>query len=199
MDDNPQLNHYIKIHDSYSEHYYDETSKKYREQVCYPLLFNAIDLNNKEIADLACEIGVTFEAILARHPLAKITGFDLSPKACEAYNSRINRPAIQADLTKPLKAGKYDVAIIMSGLHHCVIDLTTTLDNISNLIKPGGSLLMYEPSSDFFLEGLRKAWYQKDAFFEPSSEHALSHDELLLNVKDQFELINVTYFGGHAY
>ena len=84
MNNNPQLNHYIKIHDSYSEHYYDETSKKYREQVFIPLLFNAIDLNNKEIADLACGIGVTSEAILARHPLAKITGFDLSPKACEA-------------------------------------------------------------------------------------------------------------------
>ena len=58
MENKPQLNHYIRIHDSYSKHYYDEASMKYREQFLYTPLFNAIDLNNKEIADLACGVGV---------------------------------------------------------------------------------------------------------------------------------------------
>ena len=200
MDENIQASHYSRIHDEYGAHYYDEASTKYREEFIYSRLFHDIDLNNKEVADLACGVGVVSQAILARYPLAKTTGFDISTKACEAYKTNLSRPGFQIDLTIPMRIEtQYDAVVIFGGLHHCVVDLPTTLENISNLIKPGGSFLLFEPNAEFFLEGIRKLWYQYDNYFESSSEHALSHNEIFSNVKGKFELINVTYFGGPAY
>jgi SAM-dependent methyltransferase len=201
MEHNPQREHYLKIHDEYSAHYYDDTSAIYREQIIYETLFRGVDLDGATIADLACGDGVNSEALLNRFPKAKTVGFDISSKACHDYQRRIGATAVEIDLIEPIEPGHevFDAAMIVGGLHHCVLGLETALNNISKLIKPGGGLLLCEPNADFVLESLREYWYKKDRYFEQESENALHHDEIYRMVAHKFKLVDVTYIGGPAY
>ncbi len=201
MNDNPQREHYLNIHDEYSAHYYDATSMRYRKHFIYSYLFKNLDLNDFEVADLASGIGANSMALLELFPHAKVTGYDISPAACREYRKNLERPAFEIDLSKPyLEAvSKYDVVIIIGGLHHCVADLKTTLENIAKMLKPEGRLLMFEPNKDFFLERLRKLWYEKDSYFEENSEEALSHKEILALTEGNFDVKFLKYIGGPAY
>mgnify|MGYP003348609058 FL=1 len=91
------------------------------------------------------------------------------------------------------------VAFVIGGLHHCVVDLDTTLANVARMLKPGGLFLMLEPNSRHMLEAVRRVWYRLDASFDHATEHALDHEALLAAGHGAFEAERVTYFGGPAY
>ena len=159
-----------------------------------------INLDNALIADLASGIGMTSSIMGSYFPDAKFTGFDISSKACEEYKNKLGFPAYEIDLTKVYETDlKFDAAIVIGGLHHCIIDLETTINNIANLIKKDGHFLMMEPNSRYILEPMRKLWYRKDKYFEADTERALDHDEILKIARKNFELVDVKYYGGIAY
>lgn len=194
-----QKEHYEAIHEAYRE-YYDAQSTVYRERFIYEPLLEGLDLEGKEVADLACGSGATSEAILKRFPQARVTGFDISPKACADYEAAIGRPAFEADLTKPIESPRrFDAAIVIGGIHHCVVDLAGTLQNIAALLQPGGLLLMMEPNDEYMLGGVRRWWYRWDHYFDATTEHALSHPKLFALVEDTFDVVDVRYLGGPGY
>ena len=198
--DNKQKAHYETIHDDYSYHYYDKESLAYRKKFILEPLFQEINLDNALIADLASGIGMTSSIMGSYFPDAKFTGFDISSKACEEYKNKLGFPAYEVDLTKVYETDlKFDAAIVIGGLHHCIIDLETTINNIANLIKKDGHFLMMEPNSRYILEPMRKLWYRKDKYFEADTERALDHDEILKIARKNFELVDVNYYGGIAY
>lgn len=200
MNENVQKLHYEAIHDDYAKHYYDETSISFRHKFIYKYLFEGLDLNNKKIADLACGSGYNSLALLKYFPKAQLTGFDISKKACLDYKNIVNAEAYETDLTQPLDLKpEYDCAMIIGGLHHCIVDLDMTLKNINSLLKPGGLLLMVEPNKRYFLEPFRKLWYKFDKYFEENTEEALDHDFLLRKYSKIFEGEKVFFLGGPAY
>jgi SAM-dependent methyltransferase len=91
---------------------------------------------------------------------------------------------------------QFDAAVVIGGLHHCVVDLAAAIDNLAALLKPGGTLLMMEPSADSVLEGLRQRWYRHDRYFDAPTERALSHDELLRLARRRFRVEILQYIGG---
>ncbi|WP_431204195.1 class I SAM-dependent methyltransferase [Bradyrhizobium betae] len=199
-DSSRQKQHYTAIHDAYEAHYYDVSSMKYRARFMYNWLFDGLDLNNKSIADLACGSGHNSLAIIERYHSVKTVGFDISTPACESYTRTTQNTAHVIDLTKPAHISEqFDGAIIIGGLHHCVADLRQTLRNVANLVKPGGDLLMMEPSADFALNVVRNKWYASDRYFDAPTEEALSHDAILKQASPYFEGEAVRYFGGLAY
>jgi SAM-dependent methyltransferase len=108
--------------------------------------------------------------------------------------------AIQGDLTRPLQHRRsFDAAIAIGGLHHCVVNLPQAIDNLAQLVKPSGVLLMMEPSADGVVERLRNRWYRHDHYFDAQTEHALFHDELLRLTDGRFRAEVVRYIGGPAY
>lgn len=199
--ENPQREHYVELHDEYSAHYYDDTSIAYRKEFIYDPLFADVNLNGLEVAELASGGGANSRELLKYFPDAKVTGFDISPSACEEFERIVGRPAIEVDLTKPYAEmdGHFDAALIIGGLHHCVADLDTTLSNVARMLKPGGVLLMCEPNDGFVLERIRGLWYGQDKYFDADSEHALDHAELLKSVSGEFSLNSLSYIGGPAY
>lgn len=191
---------YERIHDDYVDHYYDRHSMAYRERFIYRPLLAGLDFNGKSVADLACGSGDNSLTLLERFPEIDVTGFDISAKACADYRARVGRPAFEADLTKARgQEAIYDAALVIGGIHHCVADLPSTLQNIAGMLKPGGLLLMMEPNADFLLEGVRKFWYRHDRYFDANSEHALSHDEVLDQGRHLFEPLELHYLGGPGY
>jgi SAM-dependent methyltransferase len=195
---NPQKEHYETIHDAYQE-YYDAESMAYRERFIYGPLFRGLDLDDRDVADLACGGGATSKAILSRFPRARTFGIDLSARACADYRASMGRPAFEADLTRAVDIPqRFDAAVIIGGLHHCVADLSGTMRTIHGLLRPGGLLLMMEPSDDFFLAAVRRFWYRRDRYFDADTEHALSHPEIL-KAAPGFTADHVSYVGGPGY
>ncbi len=64
---------------------------------------------------------------------------------------------------------RFDAAIVMGGLHHCVADLGTTLANIAALLKPGAPLMMFEPNREYVLQFARDLWYRVDGYFDAAT------------------------------
>jgi len=195
-----QKKHYEKIHDDYEQSYYDASSMAFRQKFVYDVMFQGLDLNNKNVADLAAGSGFNSLALIERYPQAKITGFDISSKACTAYRNNTGCDAYEADLTQPIDIEQaFDVAMIFGGIHHCVADLDSTFLNIASILKPGGLLLMWEPNKECFLEGIRRFWYQADKYFEADTEDSLVHQKILNLASQHYSSLDVYYMGGPAY
>jgi len=197
---NPQKGHYESIHAAYEDHYYDEQSMAYRERFYYAPLFADLDLNDCAVADIASGSGHNSLALLRRFPNAEVTGFELSTAACEAFRRNVGSPCIEADLTRPLSySTQFNAAIIVGGLHHCVANLPVVFQNLANLVKPRGMVLMVEPNREFFLDWVRRLWYRADRYFDSMNEEALSHAEILAQAAPYFSLERVAYYGGPGY
>ena len=200
IDSSQQKRHYEAIHTDYEDHYYDAESMAYRERFYYDPLFEGLDLNGWMVADLASGSGHNSVALLKRFPKAVVTGFDISTSACEAYRHNVGRPAIEADLTRPLDhPDRFDAAMVVGGLHHCVVDLPAAVDNLANMLKPGGRLMMLEPNCAFALEGARRLWYRLDKYFDAATERALTPSELLEHAGARFIPERIAYYGGPGY
>lgn len=200
-DSERQRHHYERIHNDYERHYYDPTSMAFRNRFVYDVMFEGIDLNGKRVADLASGSGHNSLAVLERFPAASVTGFDISPSACRGYRELVGAQAHEIDLTAGTDPGmRFDAAIVVGGLHHCVSDLAGTFRTIGALLDRGGLLLMYEPNSECVLEALRRLWYRHDRYFDAATEHALAHGEIAaIASADSFSPIACRYSGGPAY
>ena len=196
-----QKEHFETIHDDYESHYYDEQSMAYRERFYYAPLFADLDLDHCAVADIASGSGHNSLALLRRFPHARVTGFEISTAACQAFRRNVGRPCIEADLTRPMavRPGGFDVAMIFGGLHHCVANLPMVFQNLAQLVKAGGLVLMVEPNREFMLDGVRRLWYRVDRYFDSVNERALNHSELLAEAAPYFTLRNVGYYGGPGY
>jgi SAM-dependent methyltransferase len=199
-DSSRQRFHYDAIATEYDRHYFDAASLAYRDRFILDPLLRGLDLNNRDIADLACGSGHTTAALLDRFPQAKLTGFDISPVLCNAYQARVHRPAVELDLTVVQdEPPRFDAAIMIGGLHHCAANLAAALRNVATMLRPGGAFLMAEPNRDFWLQHARQIWYRYDHYFDAPTERALCHDELLQTAAADFRCMDVTYSGGAAY
>jgi SAM-dependent methyltransferase len=192
--------HYEQIHDEYEAHYYDAHSLRYREEFIFAPLLAGLDLNDRDVLDAASGSGHNTLLLRRRFPRLRGMGLDISDAACAGYRGLTGGEAVQGDLTQPLAIRRqFDAAIVIGGLHHCVVNLPQAIDNLAALVKPNGVLLMMEPSADGALEGLRKLWYRRDHYFDEGTERALSHDELLRLAAGRFQAEVVRYIGGPAY
>lgn len=195
-----QKAHYERIHDEYEAHYYDAPSLRYREQFIFDPLLAGMDFNDCDVLDVASGSGHNTLLLRHRFPRLRAVGLDISGTACHAYRETTGSEAVQGDLTRPISMSRqFDAAIVIGGLHHCVVNLPQAIDNLANLLKPGGVLLLMEPSAEGFLESARKLWYRNDRFFDAPTERALSHDELLALGGGRFRTDLVRYVGGPAY
>lgn len=198
--ENPQQRHYETIHESYAAHYFDKSSMAYRRRFLFEPLFRGIDLSGAKVAEIACGSG--HNSLVLREMFADIAveGFDLSAAACEDYRRFVGAPAHQIDMTKPFDgAARFDAALVIGGLHHCVADLETTMGNIASMIRPGGLLLMFEPNARFLLQSVRDFWYRRDKLFHAETERALDPAELAAIAGERFVTERIFFTGGPAY
>lgn len=199
-DSSRQKVHYERIHDAYEAHYYDDESLRYREQFIFDPLLSGLDLNDLDVLDVASGSGHNTRLLQRRFPRLRAIGLDISSAACEAYSTTTGCRAICADLTAPLSLSeRFDAAVAIGGLHHCIADLPQTLTNLATLLKPNGVLLMMEPSADGFLQAARNRWYGNDHYFDAETERALSHDQILAAASGDFRGESLQYIGGPAY
>jgi ubiquinone/menaquinone biosynthesis C-methylase UbiE len=197
--ENPQAQHFENVHDIYASHYYDAESTRYRKKFIYDLMFDGLEVNGKDVADLCCGDGHYTLKIKEYFPTASVRGFDISPTAIETYNRITGSVGQVLDLIKPIDASmhqQFDVVSCMGGIHHCVLDLPQLLKNVVNMLRPGGVFVCMEPYASPLLDPIRKLWYKVDPYFDAPSERALLPEEL---TNSHLTLEKVRYGGGPAF
>ena len=195
-----QKTHYETIHEQYEAHYFDAESMSFREQFVYDRMFAGLDLNGKDVVDLAAGSGYNSLWVSTRYPTARLCGLDISDKACVAYRNLLGCEARAFDLTSGRIEGcAFDVAMVFGGLHHCVSNLPGAVRTIARLVRPGGLLLMFEPNNRYLLDAVRRLWYRWDSSFEDATESALDHDALCAMAAPYFQPVVAWHMGGPAY
>jgi SAM-dependent methyltransferase len=197
-----QKAHYEQIHDDYTAHYYDPTSNAYRVRFILKPLFKGLPLDDQKLVDLACGNGSNSQLLREIYPELQTEGIDISANAVADYASNLNAPCYLYSLTEPLPpdlVGRYDAAMVIGGLHHCVSNLDEALRNAARLVRPDGHFLMLEPNARYLLQSLRDFWYRNDKYFDAETEAALDADDLIQRLSPWFEVEKVRYIGGPAY
>lgn len=188
------------IHDKYYESASDPTAQAYKEKFVFAPVLEMLG-PARSVIELASGTGATVGWLKERRPDLHVEGCDISERAAEDFRSLHGTDCHVADLTKPFTLGRqFDAVIVMGGIHHLVADLDMAFANIRGLLRPGGRLIMAEPSADYILNPLRKLWYKIDRNnFDAANEHALSHDRIFRDHGQGFAMRELAYFGGPAY
>jgi SAM-dependent methyltransferase len=191
--------HFENLHSHYELHQYHPTVMRYRRRFIYDPMFDGLNLNGARVIELCSGSGHNSLCLKEKFPRVSVTGLDISRNACADYENRVGAPCKLLDLTEPGGeiSDTFDVAFVIGGLHHCIANLEVVLRNVAALLKPGGLLLMMEPSNQFLLDPVRRLWYRLDKrIFDAKTERALNHDELFAMAESNFEIESVKFFGG---
>jgi SAM-dependent methyltransferase len=176
--------------------------RRYRETRHWRLyrneyIFHTIkQLAPARICDFGCGTGETSTKLaLMGHT---VVGFDLSPENIELARHRAILDNVKDRATfvvsdaaqAGLERGSFDLVLVMSVLHH--IDLTSGLDSLDYLLKPGGYAVISEPVAfSRFLQWLRDHTpVEKDV---SPNERQLNQKDLRL-IAGRFEMVHVHYF-----
>jgi SAM-dependent methyltransferase len=194
-----QQSHFENLHTLYEQHQYHPSVMEYRRRFIYEPMFSGLDLNGARVIELCSGSGHNSFCLKEKFPGVSITGLDISRTACADYENRVGAPCKLLDLTEPGVeiSDTFDVAFVVGGLHHCIANLEVVLSNVAAMLKPGGRLLMMEPSNQFLLDPVRRLWYRLDKqMFDVQTERALNHDELFAMAGGNFKVESVKFFGG---
>jgi SAM-dependent methyltransferase len=191
---------YEAIHDDYSRHLYDPTSNAYRDTFINSALFEGLDLESKQFAEIMCGNGQATLYARDRFPNARCQGFDISRAACAGYTRWTGAPGNVSDIiVDKLPAEAFDVIAVVGGLHHVGEHVEAVIRNVHQALKPSGVFTMMEPNKDYFLEAARRLWYRNDRYFDANMEAAISYPALRRSCAHLFEERSARHLGGPAY
>jgi SAM-dependent methyltransferase len=98
-------------------------------------------------------------------------------------------------------AGRYDLMILIGGLHHVYEQAGEALKRLSPALRPGGHFISYEPTHDFApVRWVRDSVYQRNTLFDEETERGFALSELdELFAAAGFELVDQMYPGLLSY
>jgi trans-aconitate methyltransferase len=117
------------------------------------------------VLDAACGDGLASLSLSGRHPDWQLVGMELRETLVSAAAARAQMRSLrnvtfeQADLTKPLPAGGFDVAMALECLAE-IPDDRGALKQIAAALRPGGLLVVHVPDRDWrpLLPGSDATW-----------------------------------------
>ncbi len=107
-------------------------------------------------------------------------GFDYSDSVVEDLQR--SDPSInveQADVTSFDTDQRFDIIILIGGLHHVPDNAAEVVRNMARLLKPGGIFINLEPThGNPITRWVRDAIYQRNSLFDQETERAFAVEEL---------------------
>jgi SAM-dependent methyltransferase len=107
-------------------------------------------------------------------------GFDTSPTLIEQVSKQCPGVGVfQADIRNFTPEKKYDVIILVGGLHHVYRDAAAVLSMLRGALKDDGTFINLEPTQNCFItRTARRLIYKSNSFFDPQTERAFDLAEL---------------------
>src|SRR5262245_41099154 len=145
------------------------------------------------------------KVIIERHLCSKISycGYDYSDRVIELLKQQhpgINCFTADAAAYDPPEE-KFDVVILLGGLHHVPAYAALVVEKTARALKPGGMFINLEPTSgNVAFRKLREAIYRRNTLFDESSERGFDCRELLaMFEKCGLKPLRITYPGLLSY
>ena len=129
-------------------------------------------------------------------------GFDYDDKLVKIAKRKYPQSIIyKLDVIKFKPKKKYDVVIIIGGLHHVFDYVNQIVKTVYNSLKPNGYFVSLEPTQNNFLfKKVRQIIYKKNPFFDENTEKAFDLNYLnTLFLKNRFSIIDQSYPGLASY
>ncbi|RHX86337.1 class I SAM-dependent methyltransferase [Leptospira stimsonii] len=198
-----QREHFNKIKDNYNKARSGSNHLAYKKVWWDRLLSslsNKID-KAKKLSGLEamCGLGEGSTFLKGKFPLIQFEGFDYSDEmviACKKENSAMTR-VFHQDILKFNEKEKYDIVILLGGLHHVPDSVDVALAKIYVSLKKGGLFINLEPThNNFLFKWVRERIYKKNALFEESSERGFELKEYNRLLKQaRFQILDQFYPG----
>jgi 2-polyprenyl-3-methyl-5-hydroxy-6-metoxy-1,4-benzoquinol methylase len=146
---------------------------------------------NQLVLDAGCGTGLISNLFALRHPSSQFVGVDFANSIDHAdkfalTNNIKNIKFIKKDLLTYSTNKKFDVVICQGVLHH-IVDYKTVLNNLLNLIAPGGRMILglYHPGGKW-LKKIMKLNYNSEILYK---DQELNPMELSFTKKQLKELV----------
>lgn len=125
-------------------------------------------------------------------------GFDYSqPLINEVLKKDPKKNVYKQDVTKFKPTKKYDIIIIIGGLHHVYRNTDTVLESINKALNKNGYFIVLEPTQNNPLfRFVRSKIYSKNNIFDSETEKAYDLDTLNKHFElNNFEIVKQIYPG----
>jgi SAM-dependent methyltransferase len=192
-----QRAYYDRIAGTYDEHHGSDHGLAYRARV-FDRLFAGRALEGVRVLDALCGGGQSSAYFAARG--AQVTGVDISAEQCEHYRRRF--PGGIALCRSALDTGLADASfdlVITDSLHHLHPDVDAGVAELTRVLRPGGSLVIWEPAGGSLLDHARRLWYRLDPRFFADNEAAIDVDRLGRDQVERLRIERVEYGGNVGY
>jgi len=140
---------------NYSKKYFDEYTPSYSFERLELVIkwLKQIKSSKTSLLDVGCGDRSCLQYISRKTGIKNLTGIDESDKYIKIAKKNITAKFICADVLKLKIKEKYDVIIIMAVLHHLIGKsrkksrelAEKAIKNCLNILKKGGSLIIFEP------------------------------------------------------
>ncbi len=162
---------------------------------------NTYLLDQKNVLEPMCGYAEGFE-ILQKHLVNKIDyeGFDYSEEIINLLSKK-NLKVYVMDITKFIPKKKYDIVIIIGGLHHVPQYVEHVLATINDSLKVGGYFINFEPTHNSFItKYIRDKIYKGNSLFDYETEEDFNLNELNnLYKNNNFDIVYQKYPGLFSY
>ena len=107
-------------------------------------------------------------------------GFDYSDDVVAALQrDRPDLKIVQADATRFATDERYDVVILIGGLHHVPDAASEVVRRLAAALEPGGSFISLEPThGNTLFRMVRESIYRRNALFDRETERAFAVEDL---------------------
>lgn len=129
-------------------------------------------------------------------------GFDYSEVLVNIVNEKNNDINISlCDITTWKATKKYDLIIVIGGLHHIPNHVSDVMQNLSNALNANGFFIAFEPThNNFAYKKIRECIYKKNDLFDSATEQAFVLNDLNnLFIKTGFKIVDQIYPGLLSY
>lgn len=191
-----QRAYYNRIAKLYDKHYHHFYATAYRHEL-YDQIVGTLELKGAKVLDAMCGGGENTAYFLSRGAI--VCGQDISDEQCRIYAAHY--PQCRIDRSSVLETGYPDGffdLIVVESLHHLHPRLDEGIHELSRILKPGGHLLIWEPSAGSILDLVRKIWYRLDKNYFLENEQSVDLSAINL-VGRNLTLLRHMYGGNIAF
>lgn len=147
-------------HDEKTQAYFDNFVPHYRpERFDFAINFlNQLPTENLSLLDIGCGDGATLAMIKQSTGIRQLTGLDISPNYLAKARNSVNCETIEGSILDDKVAeklqGKYDICTLGAVIHHLIGNTrresrelgSLCVKNAMRLLRPGGRLIIFEPT-----------------------------------------------------